>query len=201
MDSLFKKGSFSVIIPVRGETDNYEVTIRFEGVVDELHKQMDRFGKFDIKTVMKALTSCFDGENVYLHCSCPDFCYRFSYWSTKNKYNSGPQQPSNGKWIRNPNDKLGACCKHGLLVLSNNSWLLLCARVIYNYVTWMSEHREQMYAEQIYPVIYGKEYEDPYQTDLLNTDELDSDEEEIGQMQKHKGRDERGRFNREQEKG
>lgn len=69
-------------------------------------------------------------------------CYRFAYWSTKNKYNSGPLQPSNGKWIRNPHDKLGACCKHGLLVLSNNSWILLCARVIFNYVEWMKEHKE-----------------------------------------------------------
>lgn len=352
MNNLFKKGIFTVIIPVRGETDNYEVTIRFEGVVDELHKQMRTYKDFDIKTVMKTLTGCFDRQNVFMHCSCPDFCleentkirllnndiktikeikemydngeeiwvysideqgnpkhgkvnevwvsgyahdmikvtldngesiittpnhrymlrdgryeeaqnlivgqslmplhfgtlesahektsndvltiekihydeeipvydvsvdkynnfyvdagavlhncYRFAYWSTKNKYNSGPLQPSNGKWIRNPHDKLGACCKHGLLVLSNNSWILLCARVIFNYVEWMKEHKEQMYAEQIYPVIYEKEYEDPYQTDILNKDELDSDEEEIKQMQKHKGRDEKGRFNREQEKG
>ena len=57
-----------------------------------------------------------------------------------------------------------------------------------------------MYAEQIYPAIYEKEYEDPYQTDLLNRDEL-GDEEEIRQAQQHKGRDEKGRFNSEQEKG
>jgi len=74
MNNLFKKGIFTVIIPVRGETDNYEVTIRFEGVVDELHKQMRTYKDFDIKTVMKTLTGCFDRQNVFMHCSCPDFC-------------------------------------------------------------------------------------------------------------------------------
>lgn len=127
-------------------------------------------------------------------------CYRYQYWASRNKYNSGPNQPSNGKWIRNPDDSLGSGCKHCLLVLSNNSWILPCCRVIYNYVTWMEEHKQQMYAEQIYPAIYEKEYEDGVQLDLLATDEL-GNEDEIKAGNIHKGRDTRGRFTSEQEPG
>lgn len=347
MDDLFKRGKFGITIPVRGETNNYEVKIVSEGFLDELHKQMAITKKFDVKTILKTLTGCFDREDVYMYCTCPDFCleentkikllnneaktikelkemfdngkqlwvystdedgdfqpgkvkdiwvsgyeqdmikvvlnnrehiittpnhryrlkngeyeeaqnlevgqslmsiqfrdeddfdykvksierlhyeepipvydisiekhnnfyvdagvilhncYRYQYWATKNKYNSGPAQPSNGKWIRNPNDSLGSGCKHTLLVLSNNSWILPCCRVIYNYVNWMEEHRQQMYAEQIYPAIYEKEYEDDVQLDLLATDEL-GDEDEIKAGNIHKGRDTRGRFTSEQEPG
>ena len=131
-------------------------------------------------------------------------CYRFQYWSTRNKYNSGPPQNSNGKRIRNPNDTLGSTCKHGLLVLSNNSWILPCGRVIVNYVEWMKQHKEQMYAEQIYPAIYEQDYEDAMQYDMLAKDELakgagDDDEIKAGNI--HKGRDAQGRFTSDQEPG
>ena len=77
MDNLFKRGIFTVVIPVKGETDNYEVTVKFEGFLDELHKQMKTYKDFDIKTIMKVLTGCFDNDNVYIFCSCPDNKYRF----------------------------------------------------------------------------------------------------------------------------
>ena len=204
MDDLFKRGKFTIVIPVQGETDNYEVKIITTGFLEELHKQMAISKNFDLKTVTKTLTSCFDRDDVFIYCTCPDTKYRFQYWSTQNKYNSGPPQNSNGKRIRNPNDTLGSTCKHGLLVLSNNSWILPCGRVIVNYVEWMKQHKEQMYAEQIYPAIYEQDYEDAMQYDMLAKDELakgagDDDEIKAGNI--HKGRDAQGRFTSDQEPG
>lgn len=106
-------------------------------------------------------------------------CYRFAYWATRNKINSGDPQPSNGQWIRNPNDMLGSACKHVLLVLSNNSWLLKVASVINNYVNYMSKHRQRMYADIIYPAIYKKKYEEPVQTSMFDDDKLETDKETI----------------------
>ena len=107
-------------------------------------------------------------------------CYRFQYWSTVNKYNSGDPQYSNGKKIRNPNDTLGSSCKHILLVLSNTQFLIKVASVINNYIKYMSEHYERLYADIIYPRIYGKKYEDAVQLNMFDdSDELVSDEETI----------------------
>jgi len=38
MDDLFKRGKFTIVIPVQGETDNYEVKIITTGFLEELHK-------------------------------------------------------------------------------------------------------------------------------------------------------------------
>lgn len=106
-------------------------------------------------------------------------CYRFAYWATKNDVNSGEPQNDNGKWIRNPDDRLGSGCKHVLLVLSNNSWLVKVASVIKNYVKYMEKYYQQQYADIIYPSIYGKEYEEPVQTSVFDSDELDSSEDTL----------------------
>ena len=106
-------------------------------------------------------------------------CYRFAYWATRNKINSGDPQPSNGKWIRNPDDKLGSACKHVLLVLSNNSWILKVASVINNYINYMQRNRQKMYADIIYPAIYKKKYEEPVQTSMFDSDTLETDKETI----------------------
>lgn len=106
-------------------------------------------------------------------------CYRFAYWATKNNINSGEPQNDNGKWIRNPDDRLGSGCKHILLVLSNNSWLIKVASVINNYIKYMKKYREKQYADIIYPAIYGKPYEEPAQTSMFDDDELASDEDTL----------------------
>lgn len=106
-------------------------------------------------------------------------CYRFAYWATRNNINSGDPQPSNGKWERNPDDKLGSACKHVLLVLSNNSWLIKVASVINNYVKYMEKHMKKAYADIIYPAIYRKKYEEPVQTSVFDKDELETDKETI----------------------
>ena len=114
---------------------------------------------------------------VILH-NCEDFSYRFGFFASKNDFNSGAPEtrPSN---ITNPNDSLGSACKHVLLVLNNNSWIQRIARVISNYVHYMETHYPKMYADIIYPAIYGEEYQEPAQTSMFDDDTLDSDSDTL----------------------
>ena len=106
---------------------------------------------------------------VVLH-NCPDFRYRFSYWATKNSITSGQAElrPAN---ITNPGDTKGSGCKHVMLVLSNNSWLLKVSSVIFNYINYMEKHYAKLYADIIYPAIYEKDYEEPVQMDMFADEE------------------------------
>lgn len=122
-----------------------------------------------------AIKQCLNREDVYIHCSCPDFKYRFAYWSTVNNYNSGEPQPSNGKKIRNPNDSLGSGCKHCLLVLNDVGWVIKLASTINNYIKYVEKYYEKQYADIIYPALYGKDYEDAVQLTMFDDEIEDGD--------------------------
>lgn len=186
MNKLFKDNILLVNVNVQGETNNYVVQIKFGGILDEIHDQLTNKNlQFDLRVVMRALVAAFNSDNVYIHCSCPDWNYRMSYWSKVNDTSSDPaiEQPTNGRRIVNPNDTKGRGCKHALLVLSNNRWLRQVSSVIYNYVNYMEKHYPKLYADVIYPAIYEKEYEEPVQLgidDMDNTnDELATSEDEL----------------------
>ena len=171
MNRLFKDNILDVSVSVHGETDDYVVKISFGGFLDNLHRESKKNNDIlNLRVVSRALTSAFNSDNVYIHCDCPDFRYRFSYWVTKNSVNSGDAElrPAN---ITNPNDSKGSGCKHIMLVLSNNSWLLKVASVIFNYVNYMEKHYAKLYADIIYPAIYEKDYEEPVQMDMFADDE------------------------------
>lgn len=175
MNKLFKDNILTININVNGETSNYVVRISFGGFLDLLHDELSRNNDVvDLKAITRALIRGFNQDNVYIQCSCADFFYRFSYWATRNQITSGPEQkiPSN---ITNPDDKLGSGCKHVLLVLSNTKWLIKVASVINNYIKYMQEHYEDLYSTVIYPAIYQKEYEEPTQPTMFDTDELETD--------------------------
>ena len=176
----FKLDIITININVVGETDNYIVKISFGGFLDELHEQLKGDRKLDLGCILRALISAFNKDDVYIHCSCPDAKFRFDYWQTRTKINSGDLQniPSN---ITNPNNKLGSGCKHALLVLSNTVWLVKVSSVINNYIKYMELHYPKMYADIIYPAIYEKEYEEPVQLTFGDEeDELVGDKETIG---------------------
>ena len=184
MNKLFKQDILTVDIKVRGETDDYEVRISFGGFLELLYDQIKRGGTFDLKAVTRALVNGFNRDDVYIHCSCPDWQYRYAYYATKNQINSGDPEnrPSD---ITNPDDKLGAGCKHVLLVLSNTSWILKVASTIHNYVNYMEKHYEKMYADIIYPAIYQKKYEEPVQLDIFDSDDLETDSDTIDTSNKY----------------
>ena len=176
MNSLFKDDKLDVQIKVQGETDDYIIRISFFDFLEKLHEQLQKFNdKLSLTVVTKALTSAFNGDNVYIHCTCPDWKYRMAFYATKNDINSGEPElrPSD---ITNPNDTKGPGCKHVMLAISNNTWLIRLASTVYNYIRYMEKHYQKQYADIIYPAIYQKPYEDEVQLDFTDNNlETDRD--------------------------
>lgn len=146
----------------------------------------DPIDVYDIK--MKNEPNFLVSAGVILH-NCPDFRFRLNFWSTVKDINSGEPENRPAK-ITNPKNNKGAGCKHILLVLSNNFWLIKVASVINNYIIYMEKNRKKEYADIIYPALYGKKYQEPVQLSIDDRDELTSDEIDVANKQ---GRV-RGRF-------
>jgi len=180
MNKLFKDNILDVNIKVNGETDNYTVRISFGGFLDHLKRQLISDETIDSRKVTRALIATFNGDDVYVRCDCPDFKYRQAYWLSKANAIAGDPEtrPSDET---NPNDTAGRGCKHILLCLANNTWLIKVASVITNYINYMEQHYPKLYADVIYPAIYDRKYEEPVQLDLdtIDSDELDSEEDTI----------------------
>lgn len=71
MNLLFKQDILQVNIPVIGETDEYTVTIKLEGVVAEIQKNIkNNNNKFEYRTTIQALTKVFNTADVYVKCTC-----------------------------------------------------------------------------------------------------------------------------------
>jgi hypothetical protein len=170
MNDFWKKDILQVNIPVVGETDEYTVTIKLEGVVAELQKNIkNNQNKFEFRTVIQALTKVFNTTDVYIKCKCPDFKYRFAHWNIiKNvSVDDSSQDPGPGKGIANPNDDKGRGCKHILLVLSNGSWMMKVASVIVNYCHFLSEKKPDAFLKLVFPKLYGVPADEAAENDLV----------------------------------
>jgi hypothetical protein len=179
MNKLFKEDILTVNIPVNGETDDYIVRITFGGFLEILRDMVEPGQELNFRDISRASIIGFNRDDVFIHCSCPDFKYRFNYYATRNKINSGTPETRPSK-ITNPDDSLGSACKHVLLVLNNTSWIIRVARVIINYIRYMQVHYEKLYADIIYPAIYGVEYTDDVQLsidDMINDNSLAGEED------------------------
>ena len=175
MNKLFKDRILTVNIPVRGETGEYQVKLRFGGLIDVLQEKIKRNNEqVDLKTIIRAIVDCFNREDVYISCTCADFKYRHAYYLTKNGINSGEAEtrPSN---ITNPDDTKGAGCKHIQLVLNNTSWVMKVASVIRNYIAYVEKYYQKAYADIIYPALYNRKYEEPAQLPIDDVEDPDID--------------------------
>lgn len=184
MNAFFKGDILNFGVKVQGETNNYVVIVTFEGILKHLRDEIVRNkNKLEFKCVVRALMNSFNSEDVYVSCSCPDWKYRQAYWSTQGKYNSGTPQTDNGMMIANPGDTKGAGCKHVNLVLSNLNWCLKLASTINNYINYCKDKMEVNYQRYIFPVVYGKEFDDVIRNndfiynsdDSIDTDLLDDE--------------------------
>lgn len=158
MNSLFKQDILQVNIPVVGENDEYIVTIKLEGVVGEIQKNIkNNNNKLEFRTIIQALTKVFNTSDVYIKCSCPDAKYRFAHWNIiKNvSTDDSSNDPGPGKGIANPNDDKGRGCKHMLLVLANGDWMMKVASVINNYCHFLSEKKPEAFLKLVFPKLYG----------------------------------------------
>lgn len=173
-NQVFKNNIVTVSLDVEGETNTYEVTISFGGFLDELKKELKKANDvFSLRVVIRALLNSFNSDNVYIKCNCPDFIYRHAYWLSKNNIIVGDKEtrPSDKT---NPNNTLGNGCKHIMLVISNTAWIIKLGSVVTNYYNYMEKHYKKMWADIIYPAVWGKKYEEPVQLDI---DDLDANPE------------------------
>jgi hypothetical protein len=178
MNKFFKEDILEVAIPVTGETDSYTVTIRMEGVVKEIARNVkSNKNKLEFRTIVQSLTKIFNTANIYVKCSCPDYKYRFAHLNIVNNVSvdDTSKDPGPGKGIRNPKDDKGRGCKHVLLCLANGDWIMKVASVINNYIHYAEEKLQKPFLKLIFPKIYGIPYEEAIDNDLLPEDfELNS---------------------------
>lgn len=196
MNKLFVDDILTIDINIQGETDNYSVRISFGDFCELLHDQIFKNNSDNPEVTLRAIIQClvigFNRADVLIGCSCPDFYYRFGYWATRNKIVSNGNEQNIPSDKTNPNDTLGAGCKHILLVLNNTTWIIKVASVINNYIKYMQDHYEKLYAKVIYPAIYKQEYKDEYQLTLDDTNKLDTDKDTIDRSNIHASK--RGQF-------
>lgn len=174
MNDLFKKDILQVDIPVVGENDEYTVTIKLEGVVAEIQRNIkNNNNKFEYRTIIQALTKVFNTSDVYVKCTCPDAKYRFAHWNIlKNvSVDDSSKDPGPGKGIANPNDDKGRGCKHMLLVLANGDWMLKVGSVINNYCHYLSEKKPEAFLKLVFPKLYGVPADEAAQNDIVEANE------------------------------
>ena len=174
MNKLFKQDILQVSIPVVGETDEYTVTIKIEGVIAEMQKNIKNNGnKMEFRTIIQSLTKVFNTTDVYVKCSCPDHKYRFAHWNIiKNvSVDDSASDPGPGKGIANPKDDKGRGCKHVLLTLSNGEWMMKVASVINNYCHFLSEKKPEIFLKLVFPKLYGVPAEEAADNDLVADNE------------------------------
>lgn len=174
MNSLFKQDILLVNIPVVGENDEYTVTIKLEGVVAEIQKNIkNNNNKLEYRTLIQALTKVFNTSDVYIKCTCPDAKYRFAHWNIINNVSvdDSASDPGPGKGIANPNDDKGRGCKHMLLVLANGDWMMKVASVINNYCHFLSEKKPEAFLKLVFPKLYGVPADEAAENDIVADEE------------------------------
>lgn len=158
MNKFFKKNELVVDIPVVGETEDYTVTVKVDGVVTEMAKNIkNNHNQFEYRTVLQAFMKCFNTNDVWTKCTCPDYKYRFKAWNIRKgvSVEGTDEDPGLGKRIANPNDEDGRGCKHILMVLSNLQWVKNVVSVINNYVRYAETHMRRAFLTVIFPKLYG----------------------------------------------
>ena len=174
MNDLWKSDILQVNIPVVGETDEYTVTIKLEGVVAEIQKNIKNNGnKLEFRTVIQSLTKVFNTSDVWVKCTCDDFKYRFAHHLIVNgmSVDDSSKDPGPGKGIANPKDDQGRGCKHVLHCLANGNWMMKVASVIMNYCHFLSEKKPDAFLKLIFPKIYGVPAEEAAKNDLVENNE------------------------------
>ena len=165
MNKLFKKNNLTFKVRIYGETDKYMVTLSFDGFLDKLKARIGDKDTVSFRDIQRALIDAYNSSDIKFFCTCPDFKYRIHYWATEegNVVGKGESRASDKT---NPNNDKGPACKHIMLVLSNANCITKIASVINNYIKYAEKNMKKEYANIIYPAIFGKKYEEPYQLAL-----------------------------------
>ena len=190
MNKVFKENILELNIPIKGETNNYIVTVTFKGILDMILQELKSNNyKLEYKCVYKAIIGAINKENVFIDCTCPDYKYRFRYWSTVDDFNAGIPENRPAK-ITNPRNIFGAGCKHILNVIGNLNWAVMLATALHNYIKYMDQNYSDKYKVIMFPKIYGMTYQQALDKGIIEdvnfsvndeeeTDDLNVEEDEI----------------------
>ena len=199
LQKLFEDDYFVFNTPIK----DYVCTIAFPGVFSSLKRVVRSTAgdprKINLQMVIKALRIAFDDtDDVKVNCTCADWIYRFAYWATENGYKYGEPEtrPSD---ITNPDDALGATCKHLDLLLSNKRWLTKAASVVNAFIKAYPE-KAANYLYDTYSAPDAEEDEvkddktqkdtpkDDSKTDQsTETEKTDDQEEEVSEVESEEG--------------
>jgi hypothetical protein len=198
MNDVFKKDILTIKIPVIGETDKYVVNIQMEGVIAELARNIkSNHNVFEFKVIIQALTKIFNTTNLKVKCDCKDYLYRYKHnlIINNNSVDDSASDPGPGKTGMTAEHK-GQGCKHILLVLSNQDWIMKIASVIKNYILYMAEHNKKLFNKFIFPKLYNIEAAEAKEKDLIPEDtNLDTDKniiDTINDWAKNRGKFKKG---------
>jgi len=186
MNKVFKENVLVLNIPVKGETNNYVVSVTFKGILDAILQEIkSNKYKLEYKCIYRAIINAINRQDIYINCTCPDFYYRFSYVATQGRYMAGAAQGIPAK-ITNPDNALGAGCKHTLNVIGNLNWAVMLATAIYNYIKYMDQNYSDKYKVLMFPKIFGMTYQQALDKGIIEevnfsvNDEEENDELNVG---------------------
>lgn len=131
VEKLFESDILVLSVPV----GDYICTIAYKGVLQNLKSVIEDQPKPNVtlQSVIKAVTRSIDNTDILVDCTCPDFRYRYAYWATQYGYKYGTPENRPSK-ITNPDDKIGAMCKHITALLANKKWLVKIASTVNEYI-------------------------------------------------------------------
>ena len=134
-DIDFEKLLSSDFIVAKIDVGDYICTVAYKGVLSKLVDIVEKTPRHysNLQAVIKALNQSIDETDILIDCDCGDFKYRFAYWATKYGYKYGKPETRSAD-VRNPDDKLGAMCKHLTSILANKKWLTKLASVLNSFI-------------------------------------------------------------------
>lgn len=71
MNAVFRGNMLSFIVPVQGETNNYEVELLFEGIMTAIAQQVKLNNyNFEYKCVYRAIINAINNNDLFIGCTC-----------------------------------------------------------------------------------------------------------------------------------
>ena len=130
-DKLLNEDMLVIYVQVGKYTD----IVAFAGVIKHFIEIVKRDPKHAVnrRNLVRAINEQVDLTDVFVNCSCPDMKYRYRYWADKYKYLYGEPEKRPAE-ITNPDDSIGAMCKHLTAILSNKKWLVKAASVVNDFI-------------------------------------------------------------------
>ncbi len=173
MNMFVKQDTLLVNVPVQGETNEYTVTLRMEGVMTEIQKSVKgNNNKFEYKNVVQALVKVFNSADIKIKCTCDDFKYNYAHnlIVNNNSVDDTSKDPGPGHTGKVMQMK-GQGCKHILLVLSNQDWIMKLASTVSNYIKFLAANKKDLFMKIIFPKLYGVDKDKAIENNLIQDEE------------------------------